>query len=71
MVVRSLKDRLRHKFNVSVAETSFQDARARAQLTVAYVAADRRQADSIKSNVDRFVEGDGRAVIVGVREDLY
>ncbi len=71
MVVRSLKDRLRHKFNVSVAETGFQDARARAQLTAAYVAADRRQADSIKSKVDRFVESDGRAVIVDVHEELY
>jgi len=71
MVIRSLKDRLRHRFNVSVSETDHQDVWIRAELTVAFVAADRRQADSIKSNVDRFVENDGRAVIVGVQDTLY
>ena len=36
-VVRSLRDRLAHKFNVSVAETAHQDVHARAQVTVALV----------------------------------
>ena len=55
-VVRSLRDRLRHKFNVSVAETAYQDVHARAQLTVALVASDGRLAESVLDKVDRFVE---------------
>ena len=37
-VVRSLRDRLRSRFNVSVAETGLQDVHARAELTAALVA---------------------------------
>jgi uncharacterized protein YlxP (DUF503 family) len=65
-VVKSLKERLQQRFRVSVAETSHQDTWTRAQLTAAVVAADAAQADSILDKLDRFVEGDGRALIVGV-----
>ena len=66
MVVKSLKERLQHRFRVSVAETRHQDVWTRAELTAAVVATDRTQADSILDKLDRFVEGDGRAVILGV-----
>jgi uncharacterized protein YlxP (DUF503 family) len=66
MVVKSLKERLQHRFRVSVAETRHQDVWTRAELTAAVVATDRGQADSILDKLDRFVEGDGRAVILGV-----
>jgi uncharacterized protein YlxP (DUF503 family) len=65
-VVKSLKERMQHRFRVSVAETNHQDVWTRAQLTAALVSADRGQADSILDKMDRFVEGDGRALIVGV-----
>jgi uncharacterized protein len=64
-VVRSLKDRLRNRFNVSVAETSFHDIHDRAEITAALVATDQRFADSQFEEVDRFVDREGRAVIVG------
>jgi uncharacterized protein len=65
-VVKSLKERLQHRFRVAVAETAHQDVWSRAELTVALVAADRSQADSVLDRLDRFLEGDGRALIVGV-----
>lgn len=71
MVIRSLKDRIRHRFNVSVAETRHQDVWTRAEITVALVASDRRFADSVLSKVDRLVEDDGRAVIVGTRQEAW
>lgn len=71
MVLRSLKDRIRHRFNVSVAETRHQDVWTRAEITVALVATDGRFADSVLTKVDRLVEEDGRAVIVGTTRDLY
>ena len=70
-VVRSLKDRLRSKFNVSVAETALQDVHARAEVSVALVASDGRLAESVLDKVDRFVEEHGRADIVGVRREVY
>lgn len=71
MVVKSLKDKVRHRFNVSVAETDMQDVWSRAELTVALVATDRRRADSVLDKVDLFLERDGRAVIGETRRDLF
>ena len=70
-VIRSLRDRLRGKFNVSVAETGFQDIHARAELTVALVASDGRFAESVLDKIDRFVESHGGAVITSVRREVY
>ena len=54
-VMKSLKDRLRREFNISVAETAHQDRWQRAELTVCLVAADRAHADAMLEQVDRFV----------------
>ena len=42
MVVRSLKDRLRAKFNVSVSEVDHQDLWQRSQVSVAIVGSDEK-----------------------------
>jgi uncharacterized protein YlxP (DUF503 family) len=70
-VVRSLKDRLRHKFNASVAETALQDVHTRAQISVALVGTDRRFAESVLDKMDHFVQEHARAVILGTHRDLY
>ena len=70
-VVRSLKDRLRSKFNVSVAETGLQDVLDRAVLTVALVASDGRLAESMLDKADRLVEEHGGAIITGVRRERH
>lgn len=69
MVIRSLKDRIRNRFNVSVAETGHQDVWGRAELTVALVASDRGAADSLLDGVDRLMEGESRAVIVDTQRE--
>lgn len=63
-VVRSLKERLRNRFNISVAETGHNDLWQRAGITAAIVTTDRRQADSILESVDRFVHSDPRARVI-------
>ncbi len=68
-VIRSLRDRLMHKFNVSWPRR-LQDVHARAQITVALVASDRRLAESALDKIDRFVENHG-ALITGVRREIY
>jgi hypothetical protein len=67
--VLSLKDRLRHKFKVSVAETDFQDLTDRAELTVALVASDGRLGESIADKLDRFVFEKGGAVVTSSRRE--
>lgn len=69
MALRSLLDRLRNRFNLSVAETDLQDVHDRARITAALVTSDRRQADSLSDRIDGFVEDDGRLVIVSFRRE--
>lgn len=69
MAVRSLRDRLQHRFNLSVAETDHQDVYDRAQLTAAVVASDGRLAESLVDRIDTFVSEDGRLVILSFRRE--
>ncbi len=68
-VVRSLRDRLRSRFHVSVAETGFQDVHDRAEITAALVASDGRLADSLADALDSFVATAGRAVVIRTRRE--
>ena len=71
MVLKSLKDRLRNRFNVSVAETGDQELWNRAELTVAFVTSDGKEAERTATRVDRFIEESGRAQILGVHSEVY
>ena len=59
-VVRSLKDSIRGRFNVSVAEVDHQDLWRRATLGVAVVSGDHHTARVVLERVSRFVEKDLR-----------
>jgi uncharacterized protein YlxP (DUF503 family) len=63
-VLKSLKDRLHDRFNVSVAETAHQDLWQRAELAAAVVSTDRRQAERVLREVDHVVAGAPGARIV-------
>ena len=63
-VVKSLKDRLHDRFNVSAAETAHQDVWQRAEITVCVVAGQRKIAESVLEQADRFVAGEPRARII-------
>jgi len=63
-VLKSLKDRLHHRFNVSAAETAHHDLWQRAELTVCVVSTDRGHADSVLREADRLVAGADGARIV-------
>ncbi len=53
--MKSLKDRLHRKFNVSVAETAHQELWQRAELSCSVVSTDRRHAQEVLSSADRLV----------------
>ncbi len=51
-VVKSLKDRLRNKFNVAVAEIDYQDLWQRAVVAVVTVSADHGHAERVLQSVE-------------------
>ena len=63
-IVHSLKDRLRARFEISAAETDFQDQWQKAELCAVLVSSDRRTVESVLSKMDHEMESDPRAVIV-------
>jgi uncharacterized protein YlxP (DUF503 family) len=70
-VVKSLKDRIRGRFNVSVAETAYQEVWTRVQLSVVLVTADGASTDSVLDKLDHFIEGEHRVVILSARKARY
>ena len=71
MVVRSLKDRIRHRFNVSVSETDHQDVWTRAELSVAVVTGERAFAETVLDKVERLVLSEGRALVTTSQRDFF
>lgn len=69
-VVKSLKDRLHDRFNVSAAETAHQDVWQHAEITVCVVAADKRLAESVLQHADDLVSKEYRARIIGSRREF-
>jgi uncharacterized protein len=63
-VVKSLKDRLHDRFNVSVSETGHQDLWQRAELTACVVAGQKKIAESVLQSADDLVAGEARARII-------
>jgi len=68
-ILKSLKDRIHHRFNVSVAEVDGHDLWQRGTLGIAVVSTGAQHADQVLSEVVNFVERDGRVQILeyGVR----
>ena len=63
-VVKSLKDRIRRKFNVSVAETDALVYRLAAVITAAVVANEARFAEQCLQHVVNLIENDRSASLV-------
>jgi uncharacterized protein YlxP (DUF503 family) len=63
-VVKSLKDRLHHRFNVSAAEVDHQDSWQRAALACSVVTTDRRHAEEVLGSCDRLIAGEPLAHVI-------
>ncbi len=62
--IKSLKDRIRNRFNVSVAEIDYTDKWQRASLGVTTVSGETKQVESILSNVLDLVQGEPRVELI-------
>ena len=65
MVVKSLRDKLRNRFEMSVNEVAFQDLHQRARLGVAFIAHDHGSADAMLEKVVHFIETNTDATLSG------
>jgi uncharacterized protein YlxP (DUF503 family) len=65
MVVKSLKDKLRHRFEISAAEVGLQDVHQRARMGVAFITLDRAQADAKLERIEEFIAANTDATLVG------
>jgi uncharacterized protein YlxP (DUF503 family) len=54
-LLSSLKERLKHAFNVAVAESAYQDLWQKAQLTVVTLGSDRSLLDGVFRQVEDFI----------------
>lgn len=70
MVVRSVRDKLRRRFNVSANEVAYQDLLQRARLAVSFVADRRDSADSLLDTLQQFVESNADATVVGWTSEM-
>ena len=62
-VIKSLKDRVRKKFNVAIAEVELQNIWQRAVLGIVSVSNDKKQIDAAFSRVISFMEHTDLAII--------
>ncbi|MDE2322344.1 MAG: DUF503 domain-containing protein [candidate division NC10 bacterium] len=69
-VVKSIKDRIRGRFNVSVAEVDRLDEWQRATLGIACVSNSSRLVDEILTKVVNLIEADADALILDYEIDL-
>lgn len=59
-VVKSLKDRIRNRFNVAVAEVEYQELWQRSTLGLAAISTEGNHANEVLDQVIRFIEQDPR-----------
>ena len=71
MVVKSLRDKLRHRFEISAAEVGLQDVHQRARLAITFVTLEHAQADAKLERIEQFITENTDATLVGsTREKL-
>jgi uncharacterized protein len=69
-IIKSVLDRLHHRFNVAAAEVTHQDSWRRAGLAVACVSTDTRHADSVLARVAREIEHHGELVLLDYSTEM-
>ena len=70
-VIKSLKDTLSNKFNISVAETDEQDVWQTAEIGVAAVGTDGSFVQSVLTSVVNYVRFFGGVELVDAQQELY
>ena len=67
--VRGLKERIRSKFNASVAEVGYQDKWERASLAVGLVGSDKRQLESTTARIRTLCEEPANLIVTATEQE--
>ena len=70
MILKSLKDRLRQKFNISISEIGLQDAWQGAVLGMAAIGTDKGYVEGLLSSILNWVEADHSAELVSSHTEI-
>jgi uncharacterized protein YlxP (DUF503 family) len=65
MVVKSLRDKLRNRFEISANEVAFHDLHQRSRIAVAFIADGNASADALLEKVTGFVNTNTDATLTG------
>ena len=71
MVVRSIKEKLRGKFNISVSEVDNQDLWQLATVAVVTVAPDKNQVENILQNVVNFIYSNFPELHIDISKEIF
>lgn len=71
MLVRSVKDKLKSRFNISIAEVDDQDLWQRATFGIAVVGADGTYVESVLNKVAEFFRNHPKAVLLDIETEVY
>lgn len=71
MVVKSLVEKTKHKFNVSVAEVDYQDVHKTIVIGFACVTNEKRQADSVIQHILNYMEQITEAEMISVEIEVF
>jgi len=69
--LKSIKTKIRNKFNVSIAEIENNDKWQRSTLGLAAVSNDKKIVDSMLNQIVNFIENDARAEIIDYSIDIF
>lgn len=70
-VIKSIIERLQGRFNISIAETGFQDSLRRAEIGMAVVSNETVHLERIIGKVINFVEQDARVQIINISREVF
>ncbi len=70
-IVRSMVDKVRHKFNVAVAEVGSNDKWQKIELGISAVGNDRRHINASLNNILAFLDSLYLAEIVDTKEEIF
>ena len=69
--VKSLKERIRHRFDASCAEVGDLESWNRASLGVSCVSNEKQRLEGIADEISRYAQNDGNVLVSGVERDVF
>ncbi len=70
-ILKSVKDRVRHKFNVSIAEVDNNDLWQRSTLGICCISNDKTHANRMLSEVVNFIESNSAAELLDYSIEIF